>query len=74
MSDGGAPTEVRAVFGEFDTDDDWRLDVREFGRAVRRLTGREHDDEALRHLFRKADVDGDGLVTLPEFEDCLKRL
>ncbi|MEU9146684.1 EF-hand domain-containing protein [Streptomyces sp. NPDC048349] len=74
MTDTEGRPEVRAVFGAFDTDDDWMLDVHEFSDAMARLTGRHLGDEALLHLFRTADVDGDGLVTLPEFEDCLKEL
>ncbi|RSS46118.1 EF-hand domain-containing protein [Streptomyces sp. WAC08241] len=74
MIEADAPDSTRAVFGEFDTDDDWLLNVHEFGGAVRRLTGRTLDDDALRHLFRRADIDGDGLVSLPEFEGCLKEL
>ncbi|MFB7037390.1 MULTISPECIES: EF-hand domain-containing protein [unclassified Streptomyces] len=74
MVEANAPEETRAVFGEFDTDDDWLLDVHEFGGAVERVTGRKFDPDALRRLFRGADVDGDGLVSLPEFEGCLKGL
>ncbi|MFF4872948.1 EF-hand domain-containing protein [Streptomyces sp. NPDC090109] len=74
MVEANASDGTRAVFGEFDTDDDWLLDVHEFGGAVKRLTGRDLDDDALRRLFRRADVDGDGLVSLPEFEGSLKEV
>ncbi|WP_185922042.1 EF-hand domain-containing protein [Streptomyces sp. WAC06614] len=66
-----ACTEVRAAFGRFDTDDDWLLDMSEFGRALARLTGRDRSPQEVERLFLVADVDGDGLISLPEFEDCV---
>ncbi|MCB5179234.1 EF-hand domain-containing protein [Streptomyces antimicrobicus] len=67
-----ASAEVRAAFGRFDTDDDWLLDMHEFGRALARLTGRDRSAQEVERLFRVTDVDGDGLVSLPEFEECVR--
>ncbi|MEV8536373.1 EF-hand domain-containing protein [Streptomyces sp. NPDC051211] len=68
-------TEVlRAEFSEWDTDDDWLLNADEFGGALARLTGRSPSPEELLRLFRAADVDGDGLVSLPEFQECVHTL
>ncbi|MFG2291777.1 EF-hand domain-containing protein [Streptomyces sp. NPDC048603] len=66
--------DVRTVFGTFDTDDDWMLDVHEFGRALARLTWHGRSPEEVERLFLRADVDGDGLLTLPEFEECVAGL
>ncbi|MFD3698861.1 EF-hand domain-containing protein [Streptomyces sp. NPDC058646] len=74
MGDADARPGVRTVFEAFDTDDDWLLDVHEFGGAIGRLTGQSLSGESLEHLFRMTDVDGDGLVSLPEFEDCVREL
>ncbi|WP_412075638.1 EF-hand domain-containing protein [Streptomyces xanthophaeus] len=69
-----AADKVRAVFREWDTDDDWLVDVHEFCGGMGRLTGRTRSQEELVRLFRETDVDGDGLISLPEFEGCLREL
>ncbi|MFF5448757.1 EF-hand domain-containing protein [Streptomyces sp. NPDC012888] len=65
---------IRAEFSAWDRDDDWLLDEEEFSGALTRLTGGDRPPEELLRLFRVADVDGDGLVSLPEFQGCVQSL
>jgi len=63
------------VFKQFDADDDGKLGDREFMRAFRALGLEKRGGEKMQvdiDMFKSFDTNGDGFVTLEEFQANLK--
>jgi Ca2+-binding EF-hand superfamily protein len=67
--------DMSVVFGNFDGDNDGKLDIHEFARAFRALGLPKRNGAKLemdQELFKSFDTNGDGVVDLKELEAGLK--
>ena len=71
-SEGDVESRLRAVFVQYDTSGDGRIDAPELKVAQRALFGLELSIEECEALIRSVDTDGDGAIDFDEFLHALE--
>jgi len=72
ISDKNTMEEIDRVFKLFDKDRNGSLEADDLSRVCKEL-GEEMSEEDVREVIQRADLDGDGLVTLQDFYNVLTK-